>query len=171
MASEGRDALVNRQHAAVVVVVAWLILTSPWIAMLRRVPGGAGFFDYSHLVLGFVALALSITYPLACLRATGWRLYFPWLSGNMGAVGRDLAGLVRGTIPTAEGGGLFAMIEGLLLVALFVTAISGAAWFASRGGDAALAWRSVHIVSARGLAGLVVLHVLAVASHLLDFLR
>ncbi len=151
------------------VVVGWLILTSPWIAMLRRVPSGAGFFDYAHVALGFAALALAVTYPLACVRATGWRLYFPWLSGNMAAVGRDVTGLARGTIPTAEGGGLFAMIEGLLLIALFVTAVTGAAWLLGQGSDAALTWRSVHILAARGFAGLIVLHVLAVASHLLDF--
>jgi cytochrome b561 len=139
--------------------------------MLRRIPSGAGFFDYAHVTIGFVALALSVSYPLACIKATGWRLYFPWLAGNMGGVGRDLAGLTRGTIPTAEGGGLFAMIEGLLLLALFITAVTGAAWFALQGTGTALAVRDFHIIAARGFAGLIVLHLLAVASHLLDFVR
>ena len=171
MSSERAEASRDRQHFVLAVMLAWLIVTSPWVAMLRRIPSGAGFFDYAHVALGFVALPLSVTYALACVRAGGWRLYFPWASGGLGAVGRDVAGLLRGRIPSAEGGGLFATIEGLLLIALAVTAVTGAAWYLEQGSSAALAWREWHICAARGLAGLVVLHVVAVASHLLDFVR
>jgi hypothetical protein len=155
----------------VAAVCTWLILTSPWVSMLRRVPSSAGLFDYAHVVLGLFAALLAVTYTIACTRDGGWRLYFPWLSGGLAFVGRDLSGLLRGAIPSAEGGGLYAMIEGLLLVALAVTAVTGAAWFALDGADAALAWRACHVLAARGLAGLIVLHILAVASHLLDLLR
>jgi cytochrome b561 len=57
----------------------------------------------------------------------------------------------------------------LLLLALAVTAMTGAAWFIAHGSDAALGWRECHIVAARFLVGLAVLHILAVVSHLLDF--
>ncbi len=63
------------------------------------------------------------------------------------------------------------MVEGLLLVAFIVTAVSGAAWVLNQGTDLAMAWRAHHILAARTFAGLLVLHVLAVASHLLDFVR
>jgi cytochrome b561 len=171
VSSDRWETLVNRQHFVVAVACAWLILTSPWVSMLRRFPRSAGFFDHAHVALGFVALLLAVTYTLSCTRAGGWRLYFPWLSGGLGVVGRDLSGLLRGTIPSAESGGLFAMIEGLLLVALFLTAVTGAAWFLTQGTDAALTWRSYHIFWARGLAGLIVVHIVAVASHLLDLAR
>jgi cytochrome b561 len=163
------ESLLNRQHAAVAVVVAWLVLTSPWLAMLRRVPAGAGFFDYAHVALGFAGLLLAATYSFFCVKAGGWRTYFPWVAGPLGPVGRDLTGLFRGRIPTAEGGGLYSLIEGLLLIAFAATALTGAAWFLANGSDAALGWREFHIVAARCLIGLVVLHIVAVASHLLDF--
>jgi cytochrome b561 len=163
------ESLMNRQHAAVAVVVAWLVFTSPWLAMLRRVPEGAGFLDHAHVVLGFAGLLLAITYALCCLKAGGWRAYFPWVAGPLGPVGRDLAGLFRGRIPSVEGGGLYSLIEGLLLLTLAGTALTGAAWSVAQGSDLALSWRECHIVTARWLVGLVVLHVLAVASHLLDF--
>jgi hypothetical protein len=165
------EKLVNRQHAVAAVLAAWLILTSPWVAMLGKVPQGAGFFDYAHIVAGFLAMLISVSYTISCVRKGGWRLYFPWASGNLGAVGRDLAGLLRGRVPSAEGGGLFAMIEGLLLVAFIAAAVSGAAWALNQGTDLAMAWRSYHVLAARTFAGLLVLHVLAVASHLLDFVR
>jgi hypothetical protein len=169
MSSSSLAALLNRQHAAVVAVVAWLVSTSPWVAMLRRVPAGAGFLDHAHIVLGFAGLLLAVTYTFSCVKAGGWRTYFPWVAGPFGPVGRDLAGLFRGRIPSAEGGGLYSLIEGLALLALVATALTGAAWFVADGSDAALGWRECHIVAARTLIGLVVLHIVAVASHLLDF--
>ena len=62
---------------------------------------------------------------------------------------RDLGGLLRGQVPAAESGGLFGFIEGLLLAALALTALSGAAWFVTQGSSDALAWREFHIYAAR----------------------
>jgi cytochrome b561 len=162
------ERLRDRQHLLVALLSAWLILTSPWISMLRRIPGNAGFLDYSHVIVGFVALLLAVTYAVTCSLGGRWQLYFPFLSGQMGAVGRDLSGLPRGRIPTAEGGGLFALIEGLLLLALLASAVTGAAWFLAQGGTEALTWRQWHLYAARGLAGLILLHVVTVSLHLLD---
>ncbi len=60
---------VDRQPAALAVTVLalWLVTTSPWVSMLRRVPASAGFFDYAHMVLGVVALVVGI--PMARRRA------------------------------------------------------------------------------------------------------
>lgn len=165
------ERLSGRQHLAVALLSTWLILTSPWVAMLRAIPRSAGFLDYSHVALGFVTLLGAITYSVSCTRAGRWRLYFPWAAGQLGAVGRDLRGLLRGRIPAAEGGGLFAVIEGALLVLLLATAVTGAAWFFTQGSSDALAWRGCHVHAARWLAGMIVVHVVTVSLHLLDFVR
>ncbi len=161
----------NRQHFAVAVLSLWLIGTSPWIAMFRRIPEGAGWLDFAHVTLGFVALLFAITYTWACTRQGRWRLYFPWTPGLLGGPARDLRGLLRGQIPAAEGGGLFGLIEGLLLVALALTAASGAAWFLAQGSSDALAWRGFHLYAARSMIGLLLLHAVTVSLHLLDFVR
>jgi len=44
-------------------------------------------------------------------------------------------------------------------------------WFAMQGSQEALAWRSHHILAARGLVGLFVLHVVTVSLHLIDLIR
>ena len=54
--------LQNRLHLAVVLLCAWLFVTSPWVSMLRRIPAGAGWLDWAHVVAGFVALAVALLY-------------------------------------------------------------------------------------------------------------
>lgn len=165
------EQLAERQHAVVAVLSAWLIGTSPWLAMLAKLPREPGFFDYTHLVLGLAVLPVSITYLVTCIRGGRWRTYFPWAGGQLGDLARDCAGIFRGRMPVAEGGGLFAVIEGLALLLLAGTAITGAGWLLAQGGSDALAWRSVHGVLATGLCVAIVLHVVTVSLHLLDFLR
>jgi hypothetical protein len=159
----------SRQHLGIALISIWLIGSSPWIAMLRRIPDHASWIDYAHVAVGFIGLALAIAYFLGCTRGGGWRLYFPWLSGRWRDVTRDLAGILRGRVPVAEGGGLFAMIEGLLLLALLFTALTGVAWFVTQGSVDALAWRDCHVVAARVLVGLVLAHVISVSLHLVEF--
>lgn len=165
------ERLSGRQHLAVALLSTWLIATSPWVAMLRAIPSSAGLLDYSHVALGFVTLLCSITYTVSCTRAGRWRLYFPWAAGQLGDVGRDVRGLLRGRIPSAEGGGLFALIEGVALVLLLATAVTGAAWFFTQGSSDALAWRAGHVHAARWLAGTILVHVVTVSLHLLELVR
>jgi len=165
------ERLAARQHLAAALLSTWLILTSPWISMLRRIPRNASVLEYSHVVLGLLALLLATTYTLSCTRRGRWRLYFPWAAGQLAAIWKDAGGLLRGRIPAAEGGGLFALIEGLLLVLFLLTAATGAAWFWTQDSSDAVLWRGCHVLVARGLAGLIVLHVVSVSLHLLDFVR
>ena len=37
---------------ALAMLAVWLVATSPWVSMLRRIPANAGFFDYAHVALG-----------------------------------------------------------------------------------------------------------------------
>jgi hypothetical protein len=164
----GRESLQNRLHAAVALTCAWLVITSPWVSLLRRVPADAGFFDYAHLVAGLLGFALALAYAHACLRGGRWRTYLPWLAGDVAALAADLRGLLRGRLPSAEGGGLFAVIEGLLLLALLLVAITGVGWWLAAGGSSALDWRAAHVFGARAFVGLAVLHVVAVATHLIE---
>jgi hypothetical protein len=160
-----------RQHLLLALSSAWLILTSPSVHMFRRIPRNASLLDHSHIVLGLVVFALALTFTFSCTRLGRWRLYFPWLAGRPGPVGRDLRGLLRRQVPTAEGGGLFATIEGLLLAALVAIAATGAAWLLVQGSDEAVDWRHCHILAARGMIALLMLHIIAASLHLLDFIR
>lgn len=159
------------QHLVLALLSAWLILTSPWVHMFRRIPRNAGFVDYSHIVLGLVATLLAVTFTVTCLQGGRWRGYFPWLAGEFAPTGRDLRRLWQRDIPSNEGGGLFGAIKGLLLAALLATAATGVAWLACTGSAEAIGWRAAHLFAARAMAVLLVLHIVAASLHLLEFIR
>ncbi len=139
--------------------------------MARRITASAGWLDWAHVVLGLAAAVLAVPYAVACARGGRWRLYAPFDRDGRAALARDLGGLLRGRRPAAEGRGLFALVEGLLLSALLAAAATGVAWFLLQGTDAAAAWRHGHALAARALMSLAVLHVLAVLLHLVDLAR
>lgn len=165
------DRLNGPLHLGVAFAVAWLVLSSPWIGMYDRMPEEPGWANLAHVVVGFAALAIGVVYAAAVAQFGRWREYFPYLGGDLGAVGRDIAGLVRGRVPTVEGGGLLPMIEGLLLLALLLAGLTGASWYLMQGSETAVALREAHIVAARACAALMLLHLVGVALHLLDFVR
>lgn len=165
------DRLVNPLHLLIALAATWLLASSPWIAMYHALPDPPGPVNLSHVALGLALLPLSLVYLVACCAGGRWRLYFPWVAGQFGGIAADVAGLFRGQRPGSEGGGLFATIEGLLLLALLATAASGAWWFVERGTDAAVAWRDWHIGAAHAFAVLMALHVLAVSLHVIDLVR
>lgn len=165
------ERVADRLHPIVAISTLWLILTSPWVVLRRTIPGNPGFFDLMHVGIGVAMAVIAVVYLWANTAAGRWRQYFPWLAGNLAEVRTDLAGLTRGRIPAAGGAGLFSLIEGLLLLALLTTALTGAGWLAADGSRTALAWREWHIVAADVFIAVLVVHIIAAGAHLLEFLR
>lgn len=165
------DRLVNPLHLLIALACTWLVASSPWVGLYQGVPDDPGAINLGHIVLGLAMLPLGIAYFAACTVGGRWRLYFPWVAGQFGDIARDIGGVFRGQRPGSEGGGLFAALEGLLLLALLATAATGALWFLGGHADAAVAWRGRHILAARGLLGLMILHVVAVGLHVIDLVR
>jgi cytochrome b561 len=165
------ERLANPLHLLIALLVLWLVASSPWIGMYDRMPDEPGFFNIGHVIAGLAVLAMTLVYGLTCTLGGRWRLYFPWLAGDVAAIGRDIAGIFRGERPMSEGGGLFAAIEGLLLLAVLVTALTGAVWFVTQDSAAAEPWRQAHVLAVRGAIVLTLLHIVSVVLHLLDFMR
>lgn len=158
------------QHWLVALPALWLVLTSPWIGMRRIVPDSATFWDRVHIGLGLALTVLAVTYLVTNVIDGRWRQHFAWLAGNLSEVRSDFNAIVRLRVPSADGAGLFAVIQGLLLLLLLAAALTGVGWLMADGARVALVWREWHIVSADCFAWLLVVHVLASALHLLDFL-
>lgn len=160
----------ERLHLPIALLSIWLLATSPWVGMRRVIPDDPGFWNWNHLLLGLVLLPIALVYLAGNLVQGRWRDHLPWLIGNFSSLGRDLAGLLRARLPAAGGAGLYSVVQGLLLLALLATALTGLGWLLFEGSRAALAWRDWHAFSAN-LFGVLLLHVLAASAHLLDLLR
>lgn len=164
------DRLADSQHLVVLLLSLWLVLTSPWITMRKGIPESAGFLDWAHVVLGLVLVPLSVTYFATNVLGGRWREYFPWLAGDFAGLKKDLTGIPKGRLPQPGGAGLFSLIEGVVLVLLVATALTGLGWFLLEGSRAAMAWRDWHIVTADILVAGMILHAVAASLHLLEFL-
>jgi Prokaryotic cytochrome b561 len=158
-------------HLVLALASLALLAGSPWLHMAQRLPATPGWVNLAHVALGLAVALLLPPYLWLCSQGARRQRCFPWLTGHMGAVQRDLAGLWRGHLPAAEGGGLLALLEGLLLLALLAAVLSGAGWWLVQGSSTALDWADLHATCARVFAALLLLHVLGVALHLLDFVR
>jgi hypothetical protein len=165
------ELLSGRLHALLAAACLWLLVSSPWVGLYRELTAQAGWVNLAHAGVGLLTLPLVLVYLRACTQGGLWRTYFPWLAGQWSGIGRDLRGMARGERPMNEGAGLFAAIEGLLLLALLVTAVTGALWLLLQGGQAAVLLRAVHIVAAQAFAVTLGAHVLAVSLHLVDLVR
>lgn len=158
-------------HAVLAVLATALVLGSPWLAMVSLLKTQAAWPDLLHVGAGWAAAALLLPYALHTVQRGRWRLYFPWLAGHGRALRQDLQGLLRGRLPGSEGGGLFATLQGALLVALLAAAGTGLGWWFTQGTAAALDWHSHHTLAARVAAVLLGLHLLTGAAHLVEFVR
>lgn len=162
---------IHIQHGLLILLLAWLIATSPWVHLYNRVPPSPTFWVWSHLILGLVALALTLSFSVTCLTQGRLRQYFPWAFGRFKSLLRDLGGLLRLKMPGNEGGGLFSVIKGLLLLALLATGVTGALWWWTAGSSDAVTWRFWHVATVPWLVGLLVAHILATVAHIIQFMR
>lgn len=158
-------------HALIALITVWLTATSPWLTLYDRLPDPVGALNLSHVVLGLALLPVALLYFAACTLGGRWRFFFPWIAGEVAGVRSDIAAIFRRERPGAEGAGLFAVIEGLLLLAVLTACLSGVAWFALQGTEAALTVRAVHQVAVRAIGVVLVAHVIAVSLHLVDLVR
>jgi len=63
------------------------------------------------------------------------------------------------------------VVEGLMLLALLAAALTGAGWLLVQGTAAAVDWRHYHLIASRCMIAFLVLHIVSVSLHLLDFIR
>lgn len=159
------------QHALVAAASVWLIATSPWIGMRRILPEHPTFWDLAHVWIGLATAVLAVTYLAANIVGGRWRQHWPWLLGRIGPAGRDLAGIFRGRIPQSGGDGLFPVIQGLTLLLLAATAVTGVGWLISEGSRAALAWREWHALAANAFGWCLLVHAIAGIAHVAEFFR
>ena len=162
---------IHIQHGLLILLLVWLLATSPWVALYSRIPPSPTVWVWTHLILGPATLALTLSFSATCLADGRFRHYFPWAFGRFRPLRSDLAGLLRLQIPANEDGGLFSAIKGLLLLSLLAVAITGVMWLWVAGTREAVVWRDWHIETVKALVVFLGLHVLASIAHFVQLMR
>lgn len=158
-------------HSSLSLGSVLLILSSPWLFMARRLMTNSHWINSIHVYLGLVITFFSILF-LFCHCINGyWRQFFPWVKGDIKPLISDLAGLFKGQLPIAGGKGLFSCIEGLGMLTLVATGLTGSMWFFNQGTADAMLWREIHQHFALGLMVYLGIHILCALSHVLAMLK
>ncbi len=171
MNRRGLQRWIHIQHGLLILLLAWLIATSPWVHLYNRIPPSPTFWVWAHLILGVVVLVLTVSFTVTALVQGRLRQYFPWAFGRFRPLISDLVGLFRLKIPDNEGGGLFSVIKGLLLLSLLAVGITGLMWLWTVGTRDAVAWRGWHVDSVKVMVVFLALHILATIAHIVHFMR
>lgn len=165
------DFVLARLHLWIVLSVGLLVCTSPWIFIGRSLRANASIWDYLHVYLGLIAAALGILFLLRNSIQGKWHQYFAWLVGDWGQLIQDIKGLFKGKLPVAGGKGLFSTVEGIGMLLLVATGMTGALWFFYQGTSLAMTWRGYHQICADVFIGFLVVHLVLAASHIIEFIR
>lgn len=159
------------QHVMLLLLTSYLIITSAWVMLGRSLRDNASFWDITHVYLGLATAILSISFFIRNVTHGKWRQYFAWLILDVSQINQDIVGLASKRIPVAGGKGLFSLVEGLGMLLLLATSITGVFWFINQGDASALTWRSYHQLFAKGFIGFILVHLVFACLHLLDFIR
>lgn len=157
-------------HALLIFFVLLQFLSSIFMVI-----GGtrASFTGWLHMWGGASAAALMLLLTGLSLKHRGLKYFYPYLWGDISQLWRDVRASLRFKLVPPSPGGLGAVLQGLGLVALWLTAVSGLLWFALWQADvtAAPALRTAH----GWLAWLMVLYVIGHGGmelvHFIDWQR
>ncbi len=163
--------VVQYQHLILLLLTAFLIMTSGWVVLGRSLRANASIWDLCHVYLGLVSSVFAISFFITNLAKGKWRQYYPWLILDFSQIKQDLVGLPKGEIPVAGGKGIFSLVEGLGMLLLLGVSITGVLWFVFQGEPVALEWRSYHQLFAKGFIIFILIHIVFACLHLLDFIR
>lgn len=160
-----------RLHVWLVLCCTFLVCTSPWIFIGKNLRNNASIWDYLHVYLGLFTALLAGLFLMRNTLQGKWHQYFAWLIGDWAQLKQDIKGLFNGKLPVAGGKGLFSAIEGIGMLILLGTGVTGALWFMYQGTPSALDWRSYHLACVDVFVGFLVVHVVLAATHIIEFIR
>ena len=158
-------------HLSVMFITVFLVFSSPWLFMSRKLTSHGSWINVAHVYLGIVVTFLSLCFLIIHCINGYWKQFFPWLKGDISPLKNDLKNIFKGRFPVAGGRGLFSCIEGIGLLTLLATGLTGCLWFAIQGTTDAMYWRSIHSHFAVGFIVYLGMHFVCALSHCLAFLR
>lgn len=122
----------RRMHAALIVLVLLQALSSSGMSLLFEpfTEAPLAFVsNWYHIFAGLCTVLLTVIMTAYSFSQRGLRRYFPYLWGDVLRIKKDLQDAMHGKIPSPTAGGLATTVQGLGFGALWLTVLSGFAWF------------------------------------------
>lgn len=163
--------LLAHLHVWIVICSTLLVCTSPWIFIGRSLRSHASIWDYLHVYLGLFCAFLGGLFLVRNTLQGKWHLYFGWLMGDWAQLKQDIVGITRGKLPVAGGKGLFSTVEGMGMLLLVATGLTGGVWFIYQDTAVAMEWRTYHQIFAQAFIAFLVIHIVLAATHIIEFIR
>ncbi len=120
-------------HYVIAALIIAQIVNSEFIEINKQGIISQQFFEFyatwGHFFIGLFLLTLSLLFIILQLNKHSFSYFYPYLFGDISQLKSDVNSLKQLQIPETQAKGLAAIIKGLGLGALFLTAASGAAWF------------------------------------------
>jgi len=149
-------------HFSVILLVAGQFLTSELVDLKHASHAGQSiafsFGTWAHILPGLLLAVIAMIFVVSELSRHGLKYFFPYLFGDLAQVKTDLQTLVARNLPEVAPGGLAAVVQGLGLLALGLTLISGLTWFYLVQSGSGLAHAAIEVHEA--LTGLVVAYLI-----------
>ncbi|WP_144210784.1 cytochrome b/b6 domain-containing protein [Shewanella donghaensis] len=164
-------AIAEKLHVIVITLSVFLVVTSPWIIIGRRLRSNASIWDNLHVYVGLIAAVFGLLFLIKNVLNSHWRQFFPWLSLDFSQCVDEIKQLKHGKLPSSGGKGIFSVVEGIGLVLMALVSITGIVWFMTQGSSDALVWRKYHILFAQGFVGFLAIHIVFAMFHIIDMVR
>jgi len=84
-----------------------------------------------HIITGLSIIPLALIFLTAVLKQRGFKYYYPYLTGDLSQLKKDIKQLMEFQMPEPTACGLAAIVQGLGLGALYLVLFSGLIWFLS----------------------------------------
>jgi len=120
-------------HFSVILLVANQFLTSDLVDLKHASHADQSiafsFGTWAHILPGMLLAFIAIVFVASELYRHGSKYFFPYLLGDLTQLKKDLQILAARQLPEVVPGGLPAIVQGLGLLVLGLTLLSGLTWF------------------------------------------
>jgi len=120
-------------HLTILILVIIQIINSNFMGFSDSGAVSASFVEFYgtwlHMLTGLLITFLALLFLIIVFKQRGVGYYFSWLTGNFSILKSDMNQLRRFELPESKPYGLAATVQGLGLISLLLTVISGGLWF------------------------------------------
>ncbi len=159
---QSQSAFTRLLHLSIILLVASQFITSDLVDLKHASHADQSiafsFGTWAHILPGMLLAFLAMIFVASELYQHGLQYFFPYLRGDLTQLKKDVQTLAARKLPEVVPGGLPAIVQGLGLIVLGSTLLSGLTWFILAETGSGLAHTVIEVHEA--LTGLVIAYLI-----------